>query len=144
MNIHRRHLWAVFGWVLLAGIVTGCNVQYLVEFKDHRTGQPIVGVSAKAISCEPMYSFLDIRHYISACRQDVTVLGRTDQQGQWLVELPEDRVGILSVHLNEQWVLWKPTEEWHRMEPLSECEGSALPKSDPPMVRVRRLDGPEK
>ena len=27
---------------------------------------------------------------------------------------------------------------------LSECEGAALPEGDPPMVRVRRLDGPEK
>ena len=140
--MHRRHSWAVLSLVLLAGIVTGCNVQYLVEFKDYRTGQPLAGVSSKAISYEPLYSFLDIRHYISACCQDVTVRGRTDQQGRWFVELPEDRMGILTVYLNEQWVLWKPTDEWQRMGVQSECEGAALLEGgDPPMVRVRRLDG---
>ena len=120
--------------------LAGCTTEYVFQFKESGSDDPLTNASIKVSSCHRIYSFLDPRHYLAETGRPVTAEGQTDSHGKVTLGLPSD-LGIRYICLDNEWFAREPLSDWRPMLTRGEYEAKSTEvdlqaKPDRPLIRI--------
>ena len=135
--------------VLVFFVLTGCTTEYIFEFQDAKSSEPISNMPVEVTACPQLHSFFDLRHY-TASGEAVTREGYTDDAGKSTLSFSDDIMGIASVCLDGKWFARRPSSAWQPMLTRKESEMTqqeykvwlddlkAQARYKRPLIRVRK------